>query len=272
MEHISRKERLCAIAGRLMMNPNQVLSFSQFCETFDAAKSSLSEDIAMLRELFATYQLGEVETIAGASGGVRYRARINRKTAYDFLTDLGHELEESSRLLPGGYLYTSDILSDSNAVRQMGRIIADEYYEAAPDFVLTMETKGIPIATMVSQYLNVPMVVARRTSKVYEGPAVSINYVSGSSEHIETMCLSRRAVKANERALIVDDFLKNGYTAKGMMDLMAEFDVEIVGSAFVIAREQKGNRQIHGEKSLLVVHSLNDGTVEVKPADWLKDF
>ena len=272
MEHISRKERLCAIAGQLIQSPNQILPFTPFCETFEAAKSSLSEDIAMLREVFSAYQLGEIETLAGASGGVRYRARLSREAAYTFLTELGHELENPARQLPGGYLYTSDILSDANAVRKMGCIIAGAYYEAQPDFVLTMETKGIPVATMVSQYLNVPMVVARRSSKVYEGPAVSINYVSGSSERIETMCLSRRAVKAGQKALIVDDFLKNGCTAKGMMDLMAEFDAQIVGAAFAIAREQKDARQITGEKSLLIVRTLPDGSIEVKPDAWLQEL
>lgn len=71
--------------------------------------------------------------------------------------------------------------------RKMGTIIAGEFYDAAPDFVLTMETKGIPVALMTAQSMDVPLVIARRSSKVYEGSAVNINYASGSAGHIETM-------------------------------------------------------------------------------------
>ena len=63
-----------------------------------------------------------------------------------------------------------------------------------------METKGIPAALMAAQALGVPLVIARRSSKVYEGSAVNINYVSGSSAHIETMSLSRAECARPARA------------------------------------------------------------------------
>ena len=63
---------------------------------------------------------------------------------------------------------------------------------------------------------------------------MNINYVSGSGS-IETMSLSRRAVKENQKALIVDDFLKGGGTAGGMVELMREFNVQVIGMAFVMA-------------------------------------
>ena len=69
----------------------------------------------------------------------------------------------------------------------MGIIIADQYYDASPDFVLTMETKGIPAALMTADALGVPLVIARRSSNVFEGSAVNINYVTGSADRIETM-------------------------------------------------------------------------------------
>ena len=73
-------------------------------------------------------------------------------------------------------------------------------------------------ALMAAQALNVPLIIARRTTKVYEGSAVNISYVSGNGS-IETMSLSRRAVKEGSRALIVDDFLRGGGTAGGMVAL-----------------------------------------------------
>lgn len=271
MERIKRNERLAILTKLLTAAPNQIHTLSHFCDLVGAAKSTLSEDIDILRDVYERFGLGKLDTVTGAAGGVRYRPYMRREEARAFLQNLCEELESPSRLLPGGFLYLSDILSMPDIVRQMGVIIAGEFYEAAPDFVLTMETKGIPVALMAAQSLGVPLVIARRSSKVYEGSAVNINYVSGSSGHIETMSLSRRAVKEGQRALIVDDFLKAGGTAKGMIDLMGEFDVEVVGTAFVMAKSHQEGMLIHGEKPLMVmdVCGSNAETLHIRPADWL---
>ncbi len=271
MERIKRNERMAALTQMLTASPNRIFTLSHFCELFGAAKSTLSEDVDILRETFAAFGLGELSTVTGAAGGVRYRPAMSRQSALAFVQTLCQELQSPSRLLPGGFLYLNDILCMPDIVRGMGVIIAGEYYDAAPDFVLSMETKGIPVALMTAQSLGVPLVIARRASKVYEGPAVNINYVAGSSGRIETMSLSRRAVHEGQRALIVDDFIKAGGTAKGMMDLMGEFGVNVVGAAFVMAMAQTREKLIHDEKALMVMHmdAAAPSTLRVRPADWL---
>jgi len=114
-------------------------------------------------------------------------------------------------------------------------------------------------------------VIARRSSKVYEGSAVNINYVTGSAGRIETMSLSRRAVKEGQKCLIVDDFLKGGGTAKGMVDLMHEFNVEVVGTVFVMETASPIKKRIKGQKSLMTLDFQGDDmeTALVKPAFWL---
>ena len=136
--------------------------------------------------------------------------------------------------------------------------------------VLTMETKGIPVAFATANALGVPLVIARHSSRVYEGSAVNISYVSGSGS-IETMSLSRRAVKEHQQALIVDDFLKGGGTARGMVELMREFNVTVAGMAFVMATAAPEKKRISGEKALMTLE-ITDGesaTALVKPAEWL---
>ena len=48
------------------------------------------------------------------------------------------------------------------------------------EYVVTTETKGIPVALESARFLNVPMTVIRRSNKVTEGTTTSMNYVSGS--------------------------------------------------------------------------------------------
>ena len=249
MERIKRNERMAALTKLLTASPNRIFTLSYFCEMFGAAKSTLSEDIDLLRGVFDTFGLGKLDTVTGAAGGVRYRPVMKSLDARAFLGELCQELCTPSRLLPGGFLYLGDILSMPEIVRKMGVIIAGEFYDAAPDFVLTMETKGIPAALMAAQALGVPLVIARRSSKVYEGSAV----------------------REGQRALIVDDFLKAGGTARGMIELMGEFNVEVVGMAFVMAKAQPASKLIQGERALMVMdlEGNDPSTLAIRPADWV---
>lgn len=273
MDKIRRNERMAAMTKILSSAPNKIFTLSHFCDMFGAAKSTMSEDIDLLKDVCKAFDLGEVETVTGAAGGVRYRPVMSRASARDYIENLSESLSGESRVLPGGFLYLSDILSTPEIVSTMARIIAGEYYQEEPDFVLTMETKGIPVALMTAEALGVPLVIARRSSKVYEGSAVNINYVSGSSGNIQTMSLSRRAVKEGQRALIVDDFLKGGGTAKGMVDLMAEFNVSVVGMAFVMATQTPQKKRIENARALMQLDVINDDqpVAHVRPADWLMD-
>ena len=123
----------------------------------------------------------------------------------------------------------ADLLYDPAIVRQLGYIFASIFREKSPEAVVTIETKGIPLALMTANALGVPAVIVRHGNKVTEGSSVSINYVSGSSKRIQTMSLTRRALGTGKKVLIIDDFIKAGGTAKGLMSLMQEFEAEVVG-------------------------------------------
>ena len=259
MEKIRRNERLSAMLKILSDSPNRIFTLSHFCDLFDAAKSTLSEDIDILRDVTQNFGLGELETVTGAAGGVRYRGTVSKADALDYVKGLCANLSGTERVLPGGFLYYSDVLSSPEITGYMGRILATAYFDAEPDFVLTMETKGIPVALT--------------TARAYEGSAVNINYVSGSSGTIQTMSLARRAVREGTRALIVDDFLKGGGTAKGMVDLMHEFSVTVVGMAFVMATAAPEKKRVAGERSLMTLEIRRTGdeaSALVRPAAWLE--
>ena len=123
------------------------------------------------------------------------------------------------------------------------------------------------MAILTGQKLNVPVAVIRRNNKVTEGATVSINYVSGSSNNIQTMSLSRRSLKENAKVLIIDDFMKGGGTCKGMADMMREFNAEVVGTAVVIETKVPEKKLVDNYLSLLVMDGINerDGLIEIKP-------
>ena len=79
-------------------------------------------------------------------------------------------------------------------------------------------------------------------------------------------------MKENQKALIVDDFLKGGGTAGGMVELMREFSVKVVGMAFVMSTVAPEKKRISGEKALMTLE-VTDGeppAAMVRPAEWLR--
>ncbi len=268
MDRIKRNERLGAMTEQLLSEPNRIHTLGSFCERFGAAKSSISEDIDILRQSFDRFQCGELTTIAGAAGGVRYRATMPKERASTQLSLLAERLTDPSRILPGGFLYTADVTAEPDTSELMGRILAQHYYAARADMVLTMETKGIPIALMTARMLSVPLVIARRDSRAYEGPAVKINYVAGSGA-IATMALARRTVSPGQRVLIIDDFMKGGGTLRGMMDMMAEFQATVVGVGVMIKTAEPVKKRVDGALSLLTLDRVDAeaGIVKIAPSE-----
>lgn len=270
MERIKRGERLAAMARILTVAPNRLHTLGEFCTLFDTAKSTVSEDIDILRESFSRFHLGTIITVAGASGGVMYRSLMNPQGGQDILEQLASTLSEPGRLLPGGFLYTADVCSNPDTTGKVGDILASMYCAHNPDFVLTMETSGIPVALMTARALDVPLVIARRDSRAYEGSAVKINYVAGG-DRIETMTLARKAVQPGKRALIIDDFTKGGGTLRGMAEMMNEFEAPVVGIGVMIATAEPARKRIEGIKALLTLESTNPnfGSAVVRPAQFV---
>ena len=254
---LKRSERMVVISNYLINNPYQLTSLNTFAERYEAAKSSISEDVAIIKKAFEESQIGEIETVTGASGGVMFTPTISDEDARSLVEDLCKRLSESDRILPGGYLYLSDLLSTPSILKNVGRIIASAFKGQKIDAVMTVATKGVPLANAVADVLNIPFVIVRRDLKITEGSTVSVNYVSGSSDRIEKMFLSKRSLKAGSRVLIVDDFLKGGGTINGMISLLTEFDSELAGVAVFADNAQEDREQQFDYKSLLKVTNID---------------
>lgn len=239
---MKRSHRVGAICQILTDSPEKTFSLSYFCDRFSAAKSSISEDISAAKEAVRATGFGYIETIPGASGGVKYISDISREKAREVQDNFCRLLREDSRILGGGFLYTSDIMYDPAIVKGMAQIFAKKFRKSGADYVATIETKGIPVAFMTAHLLNLPVIVVRRETKISEGATVSINYVPGSSERLRKMSISKRAAVPGSKALIIDDFMRGGGSIKGIGEILSEVDIRVAGIGVAIANvapEQK---------------------------------
>lgn len=263
---LRRSERMVVISHYLINNPYQLTNLTTFAQKYQAAKSSISEDIAIIKKAFEEAHIGEITTVTGASGGVIFTPSIAKSKARAIVEDLCQKLSDSSRILPGGYLYLTDLLSTPAILQNIGRIIANAFKDKPIDAVMTVATKGVPLANAVANVLNVPFVIVRRDLKITEGSTVSVNYASGSSNRIEKMFLSKRSLTAGSRVLIVDDFLKGGGTISGLVSLLAEFDSHLVGIAVFAENSQVHDIDLDYRSLLQVTHlDVKEQRISVQP-------
>lgn len=264
---MKRIERVGAIIKILADWPNKAFSLGYFCKKFNAAKSSISEDIQTAKGIVSSMELGIIETTAGAGGGVKFIPYISEKCAEELLEYLCEKLRDSGRILGGGFLYTSDIMFDANVVKKAGEIFARKFKDSNADYVVTIETKGIPVALMTAQMLNLPLVVIRRESKISEGSTVSINYFAGSSERVQKMSISKRAVAPGSKAIIIDDFMRAGGSIKGICDMLGEFDIEVTGIGVMITSTVPEQKKVEDYLPLIYLGEVseNNKTIDVFP-------
>ncbi|MBU8881419.1 pur operon repressor [Bacillus sp. FJAT-29790] len=267
-----RSERLIDMTNYLLEHPRQLVSLTFFSERYGSAKSSISEDLAIIKETFEQRGIGTLQTVAGAAGGVRYHVRVPDTDALPFIGELCELIANPERLLPGGYLYMTDILGDPSIVQRVGRVFASAYANTPIDVVMTVATKGIPLAYAVANYLNVPVVIVRRDSKVTEGSTVSINYVSGSTKRIQTMLLSKRSLEEGSNVLIVDDFMKAGGTVNGMVSMLEEFKAHVAGIAVLVEAEKAEERLVDEYLSLVRLSDVDvkDRKIKVSEGNYFK--
>ena len=204
-------------------------------------------------------------TISGAAGGVKYIPKTSKAENEEFLLNLCEEIKDPSRILSGGFLYLIDLIYDPRIASKIGKIFASNIDYSQADYVVTMETKGIPMALMTAKAMNLPLVIIRKDTKVSEGPTLSMTYVSGNSSKVESMSLPRKAVKPGSKVILIDDFMRGGGTIKGMIELMNEFGAEVIGKGVFISTTNPIKKMVDDYISLIQIDVINNEVVSVEP-------
>lgn len=260
MKKLQRTERLLIISSILFDNPGKLYTLNHFENIFSVSKTTISEDITFFKETLEREHKGEIITIAGANGGIKFYPWVENCTVKGYLRQIADMLNNPDRIMTGGFLYTSDIIFHPYHSQMIGRIFATKYKESNPDYIVTVETKGITLALMTAQVFKVPLVIIRDHSRVTEGPSVNINYISGSSNKIQTMSLPRRAMQENSSVLIIDDFMKGGGTILGCLSLMKEFNAQVKGIGVLLSTTEPKNKLVSEYYALLNMKNINNLT------------
>ena len=79
MKKLKRSARLVEMTQYLLFRPHSLIPLTTFAERYSSAKSSISEDLAIIKEVFEEEGLGELNTFAGAAGGVKFTPKVPKE-------------------------------------------------------------------------------------------------------------------------------------------------------------------------------------------------
>lgn len=267
MGKLSRNSRLVAIMKIFLDKPNRIIGLGIFSSMFNTAKSTVSEDILIIREVLQKLEIGKIETISGATGGLRYIPSIGTENSKKFADELCEIINDGKRIIAGNFIYMTDIMYNPEIIEKAAVILSSCFNDKKVDNVITVETKGVPLAYAVAKNLGVQLVIARRRTQVTEGSTVTINYVSGTDGRLSQMSLSKNSMKSGSKSIFIDDFMKGGGTAKGIKDLLHEFDSELVGIGVLVDNKSTEEKLVADYVSIVEIRSVDkESFIDIHPS------
>ena len=155
---------------------------------------------------------------------------------------------------------------DLGLLEKMGKEFCRRFVDKPITKVLTIESSGIAIAYSVARQLGVPLLVAKKTPSVnLDGELYVAEIDSLTEKAVQKVIISKKYLSPQDRVLIIDDFLANGYALQGLISLVEAADGTVEGLGIAIEKGfQKGGKRIRNLgyhlESLAIIESMDETT------------
>lgn len=236
---MKRSERISTITYTLSSHPGKLFSLDEFTQKLDASKTSISEDIQIIRENMQKNHLGDICSSVGSGGGVWLVPSQKPAELEEKMRLIEKKLADPRRILLDEYIYYGDILSNPDDLRTIALYVLATLDSKDIDAVLTIETKGISLAQEIARLLHAQLIVARKSNRISEGNTMGVHYRSESSTQVKSMYVSRFQSHENKKILVVDDYLKGGGTLLGLRNMARELGASVVDAVIFLENMQK---------------------------------
>jgi xanthine phosphoribosyltransferase len=159
---------------------------------------------------------------------------------------------------------------DPSFLNLAGREFFSRFKNEGITKILTIEASGIAIAAIASQYFDVPFVFAKKMESLNLDPDTFetdvYSYTKGKGY---TVRVAKKFLTADDKILILDDFLARGEAALGLVRLCRQAGAKVGGIGILIEKSfQEGAGRIEQEdirlESLVRIAGFEDGKVIFK--------
>lgn len=187
---------------------------------------------------------------------------------------LKQRILEEGKNLGRGILKIDTFLNhqlDVALLEAVGIELAARFAATQPSRILTAEVSGIIPAVMTARALgNIPVVYARKHKPITMMEPVYLETAPSHTKGGEVLLMvSPEFLQAEDRVLIVDDFLASGKTINALAHIVQNSGATLVGIATVVEKSFEGGRKAleHWDvpmESAAVITSMNKGKIVMK--------
>ena len=153
---------------------------------------------------------------------------------------LKKRIMEEGKILPGNIVKVDGFLNhrvDTELMEQIAEEFKKRFDTSKVTLVLTAEASGIALATICARAMGVPMVFAKKAkSDNIEGGLYQSDIFSYTYKKKVTLLVSKDWISADDKVLIVDDFMANGEAMRGLCDIVKEAGAELVGIGIAVEK------------------------------------
>ena len=180
---------------------------------------------------------------------------------------LKKRIMEEGKILPGNIVKVDGFLNhrvDTELMEQIAEEFKKRFDTSKVTLILTAEASGIALATICARAMGVPMVFAKKAkSDNIEGGLYQSDIFSYTYKKKVTLLVSKDWITANDKVLIVDDFMANGEAMRGLCDIVKEAGAELVGIGIAVEKGfQHGGDRIREAginiQSLAIIDSADE--------------
>ena len=145
------------------------------------------------------------------------------------ITDIKEELKKRISFDDEGYFDNTPLVSEITWLKIMSNYALEKFAGRRVTKVLTAAVDGIPVSPLVSNLLDVDLVVAKDQKEVGISDFIEETYIPKGSAIRKSLYVPRRAIRKRDSVLIIDDVVRTGETVQGLVDLVSNQRADIAG-------------------------------------------
>lgn len=186
---------------------------------------------------------------------------------------LEQKILEDGTIKQGNVLKIDNFLNhqiDIDIMRQIAYEFKRRFKGKTVTKVLTIEASGIAIATLLANLYDVPVVFAKKgeTANCTDDKYIAHAY-SFTHKKMNNVFVSKPYLNADDKILIVDDFLADGEASKALIDIVKQAGAELVGIGIAVEKgQQQGGRKLREAgyhlESIAIIESMDYETQTIK--------
>jgi adenine phosphoribosyltransferase len=164
-------------------------------------------------------------------------------------TDKQVDLKSKIRRIPEfkGVVFwdITPLLKDKTCFHQAIAQLADHYRKQKIDVIVSNEARGFIVGAALAYELGVGFVPVRKKGKL---PSKCVDLTYNKEYEADTIQIHEDAITKGQNALLIDDLLATGGTAKANIELVEKLGGKVVGLGFLIELGYLEGRKALGNK------------------------